>query len=30
MEDIDKFNPNASYKPNGGQDLQVLSAKDCC
>ena len=28
MEDIDKFNPNASYKPNGGQDLQVLSAKD--
>ena len=28
MEDIYKFNPNASYKPNGGQDLQVLSAKD--
>jgi len=28
MEDIYKFNPNATYKPNGGQYLQVLSAKD--
>ena len=28
MEDIYKYNPSASYKPNGGQDLQVLSAKD--
>ena len=28
MEGIYKFNPNASCKPNGGQNLQVLSAKD--
>ena len=28
MEGIYKSNPNAIYNPNGGQNLQVLSAKD--
>lgn len=28
MENIFKYNPNATYKPNGGQDLQILDAKD--
>ena len=28
MERIYKYNPNASYKPNGGRYLQIMSAKD--
>ena len=28
MDRIYKYNPNASYKPNGGTYLQIMSAKD--
>ena len=28
MDRIYKYNPNASYKPNGGRYLQIMSAKD--
>ena len=28
MDRIFKYNPNASYKPNGGTYLQIMSAKD--
>ena len=28
MERIYRFNPTASYKPNGGTYLQIMSAKD--
>ena len=28
MDRIYRYNPNASYKPNGGTYLQIMSAKD--
>ena len=28
MDGIYKYNPDASYKPNGGRYLQLISAKD--
>ena len=28
MNRIYKYNPDASYKPNGGTYLQIMSAKD--
>ena len=28
MDRIYKYNPNISYKPNGGTYLQIMSAKD--
>ena len=28
MDKIYRYNPNASYKPNGGTYLQIMSAKD--
>ena len=28
MDRIYKYNPDASYKPNGGRYLQLISAKD--
>ena len=28
MDRIYRYNPNASYKPNGGRYLQIMSAKD--
>ena len=28
MDIIYRYNPNASYKPNGGTYLQTMSAKD--
>ena len=28
MDRIYKYNPDASYKPNGGTYLQIMSAKD--
>ena len=28
MDRIYKYNPNASYKPNGGTYLQIMSAKE--
>ena len=28
MDRIYKYNPNASYKPNGGTYLQLITAKD--
>ena len=28
MERIDRFNPNAFYKPNGSTYLQIMSAED--
>ena len=28
MNRIYKYNPDASYKPNGGRYLQLISAKD--
>ena len=28
MDRIYKYNPDAIYKPNGGTDLQIMSAKD--
>ena len=28
MDRIYKYNPKASYKPNGGRYLQIMSAKD--
>ena len=28
MDGIYRYNPNASYKPNGGTYLQIMSAKD--
>ena len=28
MDRIYKYNPEASYKPNGGRYLQIMSAKD--
>ena len=28
MDRIYKYNPNSSYKPNGGRYLQLISAKD--
>ena len=30
MDRIYKYNPDASYKPNGGRYLQVISTKDLC
>ena len=29
MDRIYRYNPNVSYKPNGGRYLQLISAKDC-
>ena len=28
MDRIYRYNPDASYKPNGGRYLQIMSAKD--
>ena len=28
MDRIYKYNPDASYEPNGGRYLQIMSAKD--
>ena len=28
MDRIYKYNPNVSYKPNGGRYLQLINAKD--
>ena len=28
MDRIYKYNPNVSYRPNGGRYLQLISAKD--
>ena len=28
MDRIYRYNPNASYKPNGGTCLKIMSAKD--
>ena len=30
MDRIYRYNPNASYKPNEGTYLQIMSAKDLC
>ena len=30
MNRIYRYNPNASYKPNQGRYLQLMSAKDLC
>ena len=30
MDRIYKYNSDASYKPNGGRYLQLISAKDLC